>query len=199
MAAIGGTEAGGNTVVEGGRLRNAHRGDQDNTLAMILGVEAYRIQDLHHLVEVTTTSRTRITNQTSILSYKIMNSIINLKECTTMAHMNMIKVRMSMMSFLLKPRTMGDQCSITTVLLTATTGLFKIPNTMVDILSKTEEDHTTEGPLRAIIETIDLLDSQKRQHLDSTRTSPTSSGLRTLSTRNPVSRPKRDRELSRVF
>lgn len=117
---------------------------------MSLGIEAHCNQNPHHLAEVTTTSRTRTTCRISTVSHKVMISTINQKESTTMAHKKMTTVRMSMMNFFLRHRTIGHQRSSIIVLLSATTRLTKTPNTMLDMLSKTEEIHTIRGSLQAV-------------------------------------------------
>ena len=146
---------------------------------MILEVEARRNQNLHHLVEVTTNSRIRITSRISILSHKVTNSVTNHKNCTATAHRYMTAVSMDTMNFRLRSQTIGQRRSTTTALFTATTRNTKTPNTLLDILSKTEELHTTGKSLQETMETIDLLGGRKRQHQGST--------IKTLSTRNPVS------------
>ncbi len=186
MGAIDRTEAEVKTGVEGGRLRNGRRGDQQrqvDTFVMTLEVEA------PHLVEDATASRTRTTSRISIAGRKVINSIINQKECTTMAHRNIRMVDMGMMSIPLMSRIVGHQCSTTIVPLTATTSLIKTLNTMLAITSKIEETHTTGGSLHAVIEMIKLQGSRKRQHLGSIIASPTPPDLITLSSRDPVSWP----------
>lgn len=97
-----------------------------------------------------------------------------------------------MMSFLSRLGTIGRQPSTTIDFLIAPTGLTKILTTVLNIPKRTGEVHTIGLSLQALMETIDLLDGRKRQHRGSTRTSPTPSDPKTLSIRNPVSRPKSD-------
>lgn len=152
--------------MEGGRPRNGYRADQqrrDDTITMILEVEVHRSLNLHHQVEVGTTSRTRIIGQISTASHKVMRSITDQKKCITMAHRDMTTENMGTMNFLLRPRTVGHQRSTMIVFLTATTRLTKTSNIMLGILSEIEKVHTTGGSLRAVIDMTDLLDSRKRQ------------------------------------
>ena len=201
VLAMEGTEAGAKMGVEGGRPHNGHKRDHQrpgDTPPMTHEVEVYRDQNLFHLVEATTISRNRTIDRISTVSHKAMNSIINQKTSTTMATRKSTTVGMSMMSFRRGSRKVGRQRSTTTVLLTTTTTVTEVPNTYPVILSKTEEAHTSGASLHAAIEIIKFLDSPKRRDQGSNKVNPLQPGLQSLSMRNPVSRPKRDRRLRLV-
>ena len=202
VIAMEGTDAGAKTGVEGGRPHNGHKGDQQRqgaTPPMTHEVEVYRDQNLLHLVEATTIIRNRTIDRISTVSHKAMNNIINQKTSTTMAPRKSTTVGMRMMNFRFGSRQIGCQRSTTTVLPTTTARVTEIPNTCLVILSKTEEVPMTGSSLHAAIEIINLLDSSKRQDRGSDKVNPRQPGLQSISIRNPVSRPKRDRRLRLVY
>ena len=166
IMAMEGTEAGAKTGVEGGCPHNGHKGDQQrqgDTPPMTHEVEVYRDQNLLHLVEATTISRKRTIDRISTVSHKAMNSIINQKTSTTIAPRKSTTVGMNMMNFLFGSRKIGRHRRTTTVLPTTTVRVSEVLDICLVVFSKTEEAHTTGSSLHAAIETINLLDSPKRQ------------------------------------